>query len=50
VLNSLELPFEGFRTIRNVDTASGEKTGDETPKLDKLADVGSREFEESNLV
>jgi hypothetical protein len=50
MIDSLEFPLEGFRTICDINTASNEKTGDQTPKLDVLADVGSREFEKSNLV
>jgi hypothetical protein len=50
MFDRLELPLEGLGSIRNVNTASNKKTGDKTPQLDVLTDVGSWKFEEPDLV
>jgi hypothetical protein len=41
MFDHLELLLEGLGTIQDIHTASDEKTGDETPELDILANVGS---------
>jgi hypothetical protein len=50
MFDCLELAFEGLGTIQDVDTTSNEKTGDKTPELDVLAEVGSMELEKPDLV